>query len=387
VVQHGEKTGVVKMGGAVYLAHPVPQEVNQVWAEWKVSAGDGVLVLLAEGSQEAVAGLQQAARDAGMELAGGVFPELVVQGAFVKTGAVLVRLPKPFRFLLTDGMAGPLAEWEPKAEEVAGGLETLVRGLPNPTLFFMVDAQVVSTASLLDRIYLRVGRQARYVGVSVGSESFTPMNCLFDRERLLGSGLLALALPGLPSARLSHGYRPPKVVIHATSTCQNRVNTINWEPAFAVYARLAKEQYGVDIHKENFYQMSVHFPFGLMLMDGTVLVRIPVQLTDEGHLYCVGEIPENALLTLLQAPEQNLMESVETLAGGMNQDGWKRALTFYCAGRRMHLGASQATAELNALGGGGREMVGALTLGEIGHEREGGYPHFHNGAVVCAPWI
>ncbi|WP_230370931.1 hypothetical protein [Paludibacterium denitrificans] len=35
---------------------------------------------------------------------------------------------------------------------------------------------------------------------------------------------------------------------------------------------------------------------------------------------------------------------------------------------------------------GATELFGALTLGEIGHDSNWGYPVFHNGAIVCCPW-
>jgi len=63
-------------------------------------------------------------------------------------------------------------------------------------------------------------------------------------------------------------------------------------------------------------------------------------------------------------------------------------LTFYCAGRRMHLGQA-AESELAALHAetGVAEMAGALSLGEIGSTVRWGYPMFHNATLVCTPWL
>ena len=63
-------------------------------------------------------------------------------------------------------------------------------------------------------------------------------------------------------------------------------------------------------------------------------------------------------------------------------------LTFYCAGRRLHLGRDAAANELRSLSArmaGGRQL-GALSLGEIGSLRVAGYPMFHNATLVCRPW-
>ena len=62
-------------------------------------------------------------------------------------------------------------------------------------------------------------------------------------------------------------------------------------------------------------------------------------------------------------------------------------LLFYCAGRRMHLGLS-AMDELSALAARTEAACigGALSIGEIGSLRRGGYPMFHNASLVAMPW-
>lgn len=60
-------------------------------------------------------------------------------------------------------------------------------------------------------------------------------------------------------------------------------------------------------------------------------------------------------------------------------------LVFYCAGRKMHMDEGAQT-EIDGLyeKSGDKEMLGALTLGEIGTSSVGGQPVFHNMAlVVC----
>jgi hypothetical protein len=145
----------------------------------------------------------------------------------------------------------------------------------------------------------------------------------------------------------------------------------------------------VQVSRDNFYELAVHFPFGIVLASDEVLVRIPVALQDDGSLFCVGEIPPNSILTLLQSTRVDSPRSVERLAAwmaalGAHGDG---ALAFYCAGRRMHLGAG-ATEELALLyrRTKARPLAGALSLGEIGNAANQGYPQFHNAALVMLPW-
>jgi hypothetical protein len=39
-----------------------------------------------------------------------------------------------------------------------------------------------------------------------------------------------------------------------------------------------------------------------MLANQQLLIRIPVALEDDGSVFCVGEVPENAVLMMMQAP-------------------------------------------------------------------------------------
>jgi hypothetical protein len=183
---------------------------------------------------------------------------------------------------------------------------------------------------------------------------------------------------------MEHGFAAPEEMVAATSTEGNRIASIDWRPAFDVYRERVGAQYGVEITKENFYTYAVHFPFGIMRASGEVLVRIPVALEDDGSLFCVGEVPEHSVLTLLEAPKAEQREAVQALGRRMGSEGGE-ILTFYCAGRRMHL-TDAAPAELAALSEatGATGLFGALSLGEIGPCREGGYPLFHNACLLCA---
>jgi hypothetical protein len=123
-----------------------------------------------------------------------------------------------------------------------------------------------------------------------------------------------------------------------------------------------------------------------------ILVRIPVALESDGSLFCVGEVPANAVLTLLAAPTVDTARTAETLLAELGSIGAPVAgadlLLFYCAGRRLHLGIEAACEELAELRrrSGVERVAGALSLGEIGSAAERDYPLFHNAALVVGRW-
>lgn len=352
----------------------------------------GILALLPEAEMARLPILQAACRARGIKLLGAVFPALLHDRQFVTTGVWLLAFHEsPAYFLLPAlGDAG-----QPAGERLVAAVRECLgkqaAGAHRPTLFLVFDGMVPNIASLLDEVYLAVSNRIEYAGVNAGSERFQPMPCLFDEDSLVGDGVLGVLLPeeGVPA--LAHGFAPPEKAMSATSTDGNRIAMIDWQPAFAVYRDLIAADYGIALTPENFYQYAVHFPFGILLANGEVVVRIPVALAEDGSLLCIGEVPENAVLVLLKAPAFDAGDCVEHLCRSLQAASGelrgRALLTFYCAGRRMHLGdaAAQELALLDRRSG-AAVLGGALSLGEIGSTRRRGYPMFHNATLVCSPW-
>ncbi|QWL69486.1 FIST C-terminal domain-containing protein [Aeromonas hydrophila] len=348
--------------------------------------GQRLDVLLAEQDAEHVAGLQQQCSHLEIQLSGALFPRLLSRHGFHKRGAWL--LPRPASHvpllipldpvasadeqarLLCDALAPRLAQWPP-----AEGI---------PTLFLTFDAMIPNIASLLEGIYLHLADRVNYAGVNAGSSQFHPMPCLFDNHRLLEQAVCCTLLHHRSYPLLEHGYQLTAQPMLATSSEGNKISFIDWQPAFSRYQSLVQQQFQQRLTPEQFYQYGVHLPLGLLRANGDVIVRIPVAVTDEGALLCVGEVPDHSILTLLKAPHSPTAHAIE-LAEKLSRHGAPERLEiYYCAGRQQHFG-EQSTLELETLFtySGAHQLVGALSLGEIGSLRPGDYPLFHNGAILC----
>lgn len=367
--------------------------IEEALSAWlKEAPGMGLLALLPEMEKDRLPILQALCRQKGVPLAGAIFPALVSGTGFQTDGAWLMRLGKmPPYFLLADINAGDVHASEKIAAQAQASLGPLLPTEGRSTLYMIFDGLVPNIGSILDGLYQRLADRVSYAGVNAGSESFQPMPCLFDAERVVAGGVLGFLLAHGSTTVLCHGFTTPEHSMVATSTDGNRILSMDWRPAFEVYQDVIKAEYGIELTRENFYQYGVHFPFGILRANGEVLVRIPVALMEDGSLHCVGEVPENTMLMLLKAPGAEPGGCVAELAARLVQANGSQAgrdlLTFYCAGRRMHLGelADQELAELAALSG-ARRIAGALSLGEIGSTRAGAYPMFHNATLVCTPW-
>lgn len=360
--------------------------VLQAWRE--LNPKTGVFAMLPEAERERLALLQNVCAQEGVPLVGAIFPALVENGGFQTHGVWLLRFDEMPHFALLGGLKDPGVD---AAASIDAALSPHL-GTARDTLLFMVfDAMIPNISSILDGLYLSLADRVHYAGVNAGSETFQPMPCLFDGTRVIGDGVLLLVLKHHGGAILEHGYKAPEHFITATSTAGNRIISIDWRPAFEVYQEVIQEQFGVAVTPENFYQYASHFPFGIVRADNEVVVRIPVAVEKDGSVFCVGEVPANAMLTLLRAPEVDSGVTVEALVNGLKQIygplPGRDLLLFYCAGRRLCLG-EQAHEELQEVARrtGVGAVAGALSLGEIGSSLSGGYPLFHNATLVGCCW-
>ena len=365
--------------------------IGRVLDDWKAQWPQmGLLALVPEAEKDGVVMLQTEARARQLPLFGAVFPALVTDQGFANDGAWLICFDTALAAVLVPELAH---DGIPKL--VAGVAQLLPMQAASDsatpaTLFLVFDGLLPNIGTLLDGLYQARCDGLLYAGVNAGSETFQSMACVFDADQCLAQAALALLLPAPSGVILCHGYPVSERLMMATSTLGNRVDSIDHQPAFEVYQSVIRQEYGVTVTRDNFYEHAVHFPFGVITAID-VLVRIPVAFNDDGSLICVGEVPPNSMLRLLRAPDLQSSECVASIASELHAQagdwaGLGALLTFYCAGRRMHFGAA-AVDELAQLKLATHSscLFGALTLGEIDSLKDLRFPRFHNAAMLCMP--
>lgn len=367
--------------------------IDPVLTGWKQQFPKmGICALVPESGAGSVKQLQTACQRHHIPLIGGIFPALLKDAGFVNSGVWLLCFSEMPHYALHENLPTENNAAEKVIEQIAKDIRSQIDHTPDVTLFMLFDAMVPNIATLLDRLYLKLANRVHYAGANAGSETFQPMPCLFDSQRIVSNGALLILLKHHRGAILEHGYKAPERTVYATSTQGNCISQIDWRPAFEVYQELVRAQYQIEVTRENFYQHAVHFPFGILRANHHVVVRIPVALQDDGSLFCVGEVPANSMLTLLEAPSVDTQETMRVLLDGMTALNGSPAgtelLLFYCAGRRLHLGIEQASAELREFytRTAAQQVAGALSLGEIGSSTVGGYPLFQNATLVASKW-
>lgn len=364
-----------------YIARIDEDSLGSTIAEWHATAPRAtVFALLPEAEKDKLPLIQQAFHDRGLRLFGAIFPALVTRRGFLQHGVIFLRFPEATHAFLVDDLADNA---DAGATRIADAAREGITD-EGQHLFLVFDGMLGNVGSLLVRLFERLRRQVTYAGVNAGSETFQPMPCVFDAHRVVSNGAVGLLLPADHRLALQHAYPVSKALLRATSTSGNRIDHIDGRPAMTVYQEVIAEEYGIALTQANFYDYAVHYPFGLIgPLD--VLVRIPVAFSEDGSIFCVGEVPPNSMLRLLKAPELPASGCVDDLVRSLGPGTGQPLITFYCAGRRMHFGEAAFT-EIQDLmkNSASPEIFGALSLGEIGTDADLGIPQFHNAALVCA---
>ena len=349
-----------------------------------------ILVFISESEVAEINWLQKLCASESIRLSGAVFPCLIYEKLWKKHGILMIRLSQPVPQFLLPEIHQP--------DETAKAISTFVTQQQNviceenkPTLFMIFNALTPGISRYVDEMYLALSDQVNYAGVNAGSETFQPMDCIFTEEICSPTGVLCLLLPEQIHFSLEHGFEPPSEVITATATEGDRIMNIDWEPAFHAYQELVRNHFGVTLTRENFYQYGSHFPLGILQANNHLIVRIPVGITEDQAIQCVGDVPANTPLVLLRGHYENCHQCAELLTENLDENQVEKnkpLLTFYCAGRKMFLGKKSEEELAHLLKNSGASiLIGALSLGEIGSRKQWEYPLFHNTAILCAGWI
>ncbi|MCB1739908.1 MAG: FIST C-terminal domain-containing protein, partial [Gammaproteobacteria bacterium] len=157
---------------------------------------------------------------------------------------------------------------------------------------------------------------------------------------------------------------------------------LNYRPALEVYKDAIQAHCGEALRARPFFEMAKGFPFGIETLDAEMLVRDPVVASENG-MTCVGEVPENAIVYVLQGVLDELLAAARDATASCGPDGASDLLLFDCISRRLYMndGFEREMASINAGLTEGTNLVGALSLGEIANSSSGSI-QFHNKAVV-----
>ncbi len=183
-----------------------------------------------------------------------------------------------------------------------------------------------------------------------------------------------------------HGWRPLSQALTVTRSTESVVHELDWGEAFQVYRQAVGAP---DLTREDFAAFAMVRPLGIPQAEEQFVIRDPIQVREDGSLVCVGEVPQNSIVRVMQGTKEDMVQAAREAAatartqlGGVQVAG---AVLFDCVSRCLMLGEAfrEELAAVQEVIGTDVPLIGCLTFGEIG-ALAGGLPQFHNKTLAMA---
>jgi hypothetical protein len=315
----------------------------------------------------------------GITFFGGVFPGVIGDGELLKGGAVLKVLPALFKPVLFQGITD-------NSFERPDCLSTLPEGNKGDAIV-IVDGLSSNVSPFLAYVFNLLGNSVKYIGGGAGSLSLKQIPCLFSNEGVFQDAAIVLMLNKGISTGVKHGWKKLNGPFLATKTKGNVILEINWQNAFEVYKDIVESDSGQTLGKDNFFELSKAYPFGIQKKGSEYIVRDPISVDESGALVCVGEVSENVLIDVLSGDKSDLIDAAEEAADiALAHSEFSQVLLIDCISRHLFL-ADEYDKSLDVIQRRLNEskqevcLEGMLTLGEISTYGKG-YLELLNKSIV-----
>lgn len=367
----------------MYLPNANIESVVGAIKDMRMGADDIALILIGEKNAPDLPKLVNALRCANVRFMGGVFPGILHGHEAHYEGAILLQLPvmqdpQVVRNLDRDPIVLP--EFNP---------EITARSDNHFTAIVLADGLCPNISSLLRDLFNLLGNSAHYIGGGAGSLSLKQKPCVFTADGVFQNAAVIGFINLFSSLGVRHGWENLAGPVVATRTRHHTLIELNWRKAFDVYREIVEADCGKKITRGNFFEISKFYPFGIIKEGDEDVVRDPLALNDRNELVCAGDIPENAVLNVLKAQPEHLIEAADQAAkDSLNiQDGRpQQCMVADCISRTLVLN-SHFTEELDRverrIQSLDKNLVseGILSLGEISSYGDG-YIEFFNKTIV-----
>jgi hypothetical protein len=310
---------------------------------------------------------------------GGIFPEIIYGKEKLQRGTIVAGLTKKAEVHIISNLSDKEIEYEKLIDHEMSSVKT------EKTMFVFVDGFSKRINALLDSLFNIFGLEINYIGGGAGSLSMKEKPCLITNRGLIQDSAI-LALVDIDSGiGVSHGWKVIEGPFQVTESDGNIIKTLDWQPAFHVYRKIVENHSNKIFTKNNFFDISKCYPFGISKLNSEKIVRDPFIIGKNNSIVCVGEIPEESFVSILTGNRASLIKAAKTALTSAKESYSsenKESTRFLmdCISRVLFL-EQDFDLELKALNEESETLIGALTIGEIANCKKD-YLEFYNKTAV-----
>ena len=368
----------------MYIPTSNPREIISAIARMEIKEDDVVALMLGEKNKPNIRQLISELNENKIGFFGGIFPGIIFGNHKYEEGAILMVLPsleKPFLIKGLDTEDINIPDFGNKITENLGQKYTAI---------ILVDGLTSNISLFLSEMFNRLGNSVHYFGGGTGSLTLKQEPCLFTSEGFVQDAAIMTFIKLESNLGVRHGWERIMGPFVATKTRKNIIMELNWKNAFQVYCEIVERDSKKKLTPENFFDIAKGYPFGIHKEGMEDIVRDPISVNERGELFCVGEVPENTVLSILKGEKDSLIQAAGQAAEDCLQSGMKtirQCLIADCISRTIFL-EGKFMKELETVNqkihtiASRHTPMGILTLGEISSYGEGFLEFFNKTIVV-----
>lgn len=343
----------------------------------------GLIIMACEQNNFTPVDLAPLVNSVNVPLIGGTFPMVMRDGKTYEKGSVVLSVSGKVQATALPDLNSPGADLETQ-------LKTLSDNSPwARTMVVFVDFFVLRKTDLINTLFEVFGMEISYVGGGAGSLTLKRSPCLISNAGMFADGGVVMMLDVPCGVGVGHGWQNIGVPMQATETHGNTVKTINFLPAFGVYAEAVEKHTGIPFPRESgkFFEASRAHPFGIARINMDMIVRDPLWVEPDGSMVFAGEIPQDSYISILEGNSDTLVAAAADVgrkAMAALPPGGKTGvfLLMDCISRTLFMG-ERFKEELAGLTPPGSTSAGACTMGEIANSGSE-FLEFYNKTTVVA---
>lgn len=254
----------------------------------------GILLMVAENTLFDYEMLRPLFKDFDVLVFGGIFPGVIFEDVHYTEGVVGCSIEQPILLDVVKSL-----------DDFSGfPCETVAS---NDSVLILVDGRTGNISAFLNNIFETSGSRRGFIGGGAGSLYNQHKHVLFSQEECIDQGAIIVRAKSSIGVGVSHGWQPMYGPLVVNSAKGNEIKEINWQKAFPYYQQILLEKEKVLVEKANFFDIAKSYPFGMVKMDGSIIVRDAIQAEEEGSMILIGEIPQNSIIVLLHGDKSQLI--------------------------------------------------------------------------------
>lgn len=301
-----------------------------------------------------------------MNFIGAVFSEIIYEDRLYDEGILVIELNDLLETMLIKNI--DTIEFSEKEFDDCKSIITIVEGISKYNDVF------------LEKLFSSVDINTNIIGGGAGFIQ-NEKAVIFDQDEFYFDGAILIKVKSEINIGVQHGCEYLAGPFVATSCDGNVLKQLDYNNALNTYKEIVKNDSGKELNEENIFEITQHYPLGIVKYNSEQIVRDAIALKD-GNIVLAGDIKENAVINILKVNKDGMLNASKKASSQMYDENSNLVMLFDCASRVSFLGESFQEELDNVFKVADKNTIfGAVTIGEIANSGNR-YINFYNKTCV-----